>query len=209
MYFWDVYGVNLWEKISAEVRLIHAEQISLYNFIVLGKNNRHSWRLNKSSKKFWIIENLWVFRNWIRVNKFIFRTCNLTENELCSKGAFTLQFSDNFFNCRKIWFLVNDINNYFVTLCIFLTISFWRQSIIFPSFFWNQNRLGFREILEVKLLDKQRETKESRRLNQTKTSYARKGTQIYLKIKKNRPKNTYNRGKNKEWMKVKMSFFFI
>ena len=211
MYFWDVYGVNMWEKISAEVRLTHAEQISLYNSIVLGKNNRHSWRLNKSSKKFWIIENLWVFRNWIRVNKFIFRTCNLTENELCSNGAFTLQFSDNFFNCRKVWFRVNDVNNYFVTLCIFLTISFWRQPIIFPSFFWNQNRLGFREILEVKLLDKQRETKESRRLNQTKTSYARKGIQIYLKMKKKRPKNTYNRGKNKvenkEWMKVKMSFF--
>ena len=30
------------KKISAEVRLIHAEQISLYNFIVLRKNNRHS-----------------------------------------------------------------------------------------------------------------------------------------------------------------------
>ena len=63
----------------------------------------------------------------------------------------------------------------------------------------------------IKLLDKQRETKESRRLNQTKTSYARKGIQIYLKMKKKRPKNTYNRGKNKvenkEWMKVKMSFF--
>ena len=111
----------MWEKISAEVRLTHAEQISLYNFIVLGKNNRHSWRLNKSSKKFWIIENLWVFRNWIRVNKFIFRTCNLTENELCSKGAFTLQFSDNFFNCRKVWFRVNDVNNYF---CHFMHFSY-------------------------------------------------------------------------------------
>ena len=30
------------KKISAEVGLIHAEQISLYNFIVLRKNNRHS-----------------------------------------------------------------------------------------------------------------------------------------------------------------------
>ena len=38
------------KKISAEVRLIHAKQIPLYNFIVLRKNNRHVWRLNKSSK---------------------------------------------------------------------------------------------------------------------------------------------------------------
>ena len=35
-----------------EVRFIHAQQISLYNFMVLRKNNRHSWRLNKSSKGF-------------------------------------------------------------------------------------------------------------------------------------------------------------
>ena len=45
--------------------------------------------------------------------------------------------------------------------------------------------------------DKQRETKKSRRLNQTKTSYARKRIQIYLKKKNNRPKNTYHKGKNK------------
>ena len=33
LYFWDVYDVNLWEKkISAEARLIYAEQTSLYNF---------------------------------------------------------------------------------------------------------------------------------------------------------------------------------
>ena len=30
------------KKILAEVRLVHAEQISLYNFIVLRKNNRNS-----------------------------------------------------------------------------------------------------------------------------------------------------------------------
>ena len=36
----------------------------------------------------------------------------------------------------------------------------------------------------IKLLDKQRETKESRRLNQTKISYARKGIQIHFKTKK-------------------------
>ena len=32
------------KKISAEVRLIHAEQMSLYNFKVLRKNNRHSFK---------------------------------------------------------------------------------------------------------------------------------------------------------------------
>ena len=33
LYFWDFYDVNLWEKqISAEVRLIHAKQISLHKF---------------------------------------------------------------------------------------------------------------------------------------------------------------------------------
>ena len=30
------------KKNSAEVRLFHAEQMSLYNFIALRKNNRHS-----------------------------------------------------------------------------------------------------------------------------------------------------------------------
>ena len=30
------------KKNSAEVQLIHAEQMSLYNFIDLRKNNRHS-----------------------------------------------------------------------------------------------------------------------------------------------------------------------
>ena len=29
------------KKISAEVRRIHAEQMSLYNFVILRKNNRH------------------------------------------------------------------------------------------------------------------------------------------------------------------------
>ena len=52
LHFWGIYDVNLWEKVSAEARLIHAEQTSLYNFIVLRKKNRHSWRLNNSSKTF-------------------------------------------------------------------------------------------------------------------------------------------------------------
>ena len=40
------------EKNSAEVGLIHAKQIPLYNFIVLRKNSRQSRRLNKSSETF-------------------------------------------------------------------------------------------------------------------------------------------------------------
>ena len=64
LYFWDVYDVNLREKKLAEVRLIHAEEIPLCNLIVLRKNNRHSWRLNESSKTFQINRNLWVFLNW-------------------------------------------------------------------------------------------------------------------------------------------------
>ena len=35
LYFWDVSDVNIWKRKSAEVRLIHAKQMSLYNFIIL------------------------------------------------------------------------------------------------------------------------------------------------------------------------------
>ena len=82
-----------------------------------------------------------------------------------------------FLNYRKIWFHINGVNNYFIILCIFPNISFWRQSIFFPSFFCDQNRLGFLKILEIKLSDQSivskkgwRETKESRRLNFCKAS---------------------------------------
>ena len=37
LHCWDVYDVNLLEKILTEVRLIHAEKISLCNFIILRK----------------------------------------------------------------------------------------------------------------------------------------------------------------------------
>ena len=94
-----------------------------------------------------------------------FRPCNI------------IKVSDNFFNYGKIWFHVNGVNHYFIILCIFRNISFWRQSIFFPSFFWNQNRLGFKKILEIKLSDKsmflkknERKTKESRYLNFRKAS---------------------------------------
>ena len=98
---------------------------------------------------------------------------NLQENTLegCfwkPKGAFTLQFSDNFFNYRKIRFHVNGANNYFIILCIFPNTSFWRQSIFLPSFFWNQNRLGFKKILEIKLLDKSIVSKKGWKRNKGK-----------------------------------------
>ena len=48
LYFWNVYDVNLWEKKnSAEVRLVHAEQVSLNNFIILSKKQ---WTQMKTKK---------------------------------------------------------------------------------------------------------------------------------------------------------------
>ena len=64
-----------------------------------------------------------------------------------------LIFIINFYDHRKIWFHVNAVNNCFIILCIFRSISFWCRSIFFLSFFWNQNRVGFKKILEIKLLD--------------------------------------------------------
>ena len=58
-----------------------------------------------------------------------------------------------FFNYRKTWFHVNGVNNSFIILRIFPIISFRRQSIFFPLFFCNQNRLGFKKIIEIKLLN--------------------------------------------------------
>ena len=123
----------------------------------------------------------------------------------------TLQFSDNFLNYRKIWFHVNGVNNYFIILSIFSTVSSDVKSIIFHHFFWNQNRLGFKKILYIKHLDKQRDTKESRHLNQTKSSYARKGIQIYLKTKKTGQKTRTSevkiKLKTKSERKLKWVFF--
>ena len=65
------------KKKSAEARPIHGEQIFLYNFIILRKNNRCSWRLNKSSKTSKINENLWVFLN---CNKKIYCSYWLNQN---------------------------------------------------------------------------------------------------------------------------------
>ena len=79
-------------------------------------------------------------------------------------GLFTLQFSDSFFNYRKIWFHVNGVNNCFIVLCIFSAISFWHQ-----SFFWNQNWLGFKKILEIKLLEESFVSKRGWRRNKGKS----------------------------------------
>ena len=73
-----------------------------------------------------------------------------------------------FFNYRKTWFHINGVNNYFIILCIFPNISVWRQSIFFPSFFWNQNRLGFKTILEIKLSDKSIVSKKGWKRNKGK-----------------------------------------
>ena len=35
LYFWDVYESVYEKKVLAEVQLVHAEQMSLYNFIIL------------------------------------------------------------------------------------------------------------------------------------------------------------------------------
>ena len=71
---------------------------------------------------------------------------------------------------RKIWFHLNGVNNYFIILCIFPNISFWRQSIFFIIFL-NPKSIRFKKILGIKLSDKsivskkdERETKESLRL---------------------------------------------
>ena len=56
---------HLWEKISAEVRLIYAEQISLSNFIILLKKNRHRGRLNNSRKTFL---NQWEYMDFSKLN---------------------------------------------------------------------------------------------------------------------------------------------
>ena len=64
LYFWDVYDINLWEKnFGSSTAYSCRTNIFYINFIVLRKNDRHSWRLNKSSKTFQINRNLWVFLN--------------------------------------------------------------------------------------------------------------------------------------------------
>ena len=59
-----------------------------------------------------------------------------------SKDIFTLQFSRNVFNYRKIW-LVKGVNSCFNILCIFPAIICWHQSIFFLSFSLNPRSVRF------------------------------------------------------------------
>ena len=63
VFFSRLWRQSVRKKNLAEARPVHAKQMSLYTFIILRKNNRHSWRLNKSSKTFKINGNVWVFLN--------------------------------------------------------------------------------------------------------------------------------------------------
>ena len=82
------------KKKSAEARPIHGEQIFLYNFIILRKNNRCSWRLNKSSKTFKINENLWVFLNCNKKNILLILILLLLKSKL-------IQWLKNSAHCVK------------------------------------------------------------------------------------------------------------
>ena len=60
LYFWDNYDINLWEKIPAEVRLIHAEQMALYNFLILKKERDFNtgiflWKLWNFQEQWWLL----------------------------------------------------------------------------------------------------------------------------------------------------------
>ena len=83
---------------------------------------------------------------------------------------------------------------------------------IFSSFFWNQNRLGFKPIVKIKILDqdiasikvwKRNKRKPTSQLNQT--FYARIRIQIYLTTKKTR---TTERNIKLKWKKVSQSGFY-
>ena len=67
-----------------------------------------------------------AYKNVAYENKacFLKNSCSKTFSIYLVKGAFTLQFSDNFFNYRKAWFYVNGVNDYFIILYIFPNISF-------------------------------------------------------------------------------------
>ena len=51
LYFYDVYDVNLWEKIRLKYSSFMHKNV-LSNSIILWQKNRHSWRLNNSRKTF-------------------------------------------------------------------------------------------------------------------------------------------------------------
>ena len=71
---------------------------------------------------------------------------------------------------------------------LFLPFSADVSLYFFYHFFKKQNRLGFKKIIEIKILDKSIVSKKKK-----KTSYGRIAIQIYLRMKK----NTYSREKKK------------
>ena len=90
--------------------------------------------------------------------------------KLCLKIKIKVHWHYNFltifFNYRKTWFHVNDVKTIVLFCAFFLP---FRQSIFFTSFFWNQNKLGFKGILEIKLLDKSIVSKKRMKEKQRKT----------------------------------------
>ena len=62
---------HLWEKSFSR----STAETNYTNFNVLRNNNRHNWRLNKSSKTFWIDGDLWVFLNWFSEQIFFKSSC--------------------------------------------------------------------------------------------------------------------------------------
>ena len=63
------------KKFQQKYGLIMQNKYLYINFNVLRNNNRHNWRLNKSSKTFWIDGDLWVFLNWFSEQIFFKSSC--------------------------------------------------------------------------------------------------------------------------------------
>ena len=82
LYFWDIYDVNLWEKNLAEVRLIYAEQISLYNVIILGKKRDSStdvflWNYWNFQEQWWLLLKTtfcYIIKKYVEHKSAIFNT---------------------------------------------------------------------------------------------------------------------------------------
>ena len=88
----------------------------------------------------------------------------------------------------------------FIISCTFPTIFCWRQPIFFPSFLWNQNWLGFKKILEIKVLDKSIISKKRQK------NFIRKNSNSNLL--KNEKKHAQQREKKVEVEKSQQAMFF-
>ena len=65
-YFWDVSDVNLWKKKnSTEVRLTHAEEMPLYNFIVLRRKQQTQLKTKQLKQN---ILNQWESMGFSKLN---------------------------------------------------------------------------------------------------------------------------------------------